>query len=39
MQNRIGGERELNSGETERECVIDRASMREGVALVQSSTF
>ncbi len=37
MQN--GGERELDSGQTERECVIGRASVKEGVASIQHSTF
>jgi hypothetical protein len=34
-----GGERELDSGETERESVRDRASVKKGVASVQRSTF
>jgi hypothetical protein len=35
------GERELDSGETERECVCvcDRASEKEEVASVQRSTY
>jgi hypothetical protein len=37
MQN--GGERELDSGQTERECVRGRASVKEGVASIQHSTF